>query len=78
MSKLTIKFKTNDKPFNSSMLKIGELMEVGLSHAYAEHIIIRVFGKFVSLNSPGITWDESAIIPGRKLLPGESVTLTQE
>lgn len=76
--KLTKSFK-DDKPFNSSMLEVGEMMKcTEIDNHYGE-ILLRIYGDtIVSLNTPGSTWSGPSSLSGRKLLPGESVTLTQE
>mgnify|MGYP000377776043 CR=1 FL=1 len=78
MSKLTKSWLDKKEPlFDSSMLKVGEMMETK-----SGEIILRVYRKLVSLNNPNSTWDlapnVSGDIYGRKLQPGESITLTQE
>lgn len=62
--------------FNSTMLEIGEMME--MSKPYAGHIVLRTYDKFVKLDDQAHTWSIDTIIIGRKLLPGESITLIQE
>lgn len=76
-----MKYKTNfksiQKEFNSSMLEIGEMMEI-TEGCYSGHIILRCYEFIVSLYNPKNTWDIDCTLTGRKLLPGESITLTQE
>lgn len=78
--KNTVNIKTkkyderNDTTFDSSMLKIGEMMETETT----KYIIIRTYDGFVSLTNPNDTWDEEHKLIGRKLEPGEGITLIQE
>jgi hypothetical protein len=61
-------------PFDSSMLKVGEMMELSCDN----HIILRTYGEVVDLNDPRKTWNIGVKLQGRKLLPGEGITLIQE
>lgn len=76
-----MKYKTNfksiQKGFNASMLEIGEMMEV-TEECYSGHVLLRCYGYVVSLFDPKEAWDIDCSLTGRKLLPGESITLTQE
>ena len=78
MSKLTKSWldKTN-KPFDSSMLRVGEMMELPDGG-----VLLRAYIGYVSLNNPNFTWninlDGDPKFAGRKLQPGESITLIQE
>lgn len=62
-----------NKPFDSSMLKAGEMMEI-----IDGKVLLRTFDRIISLNNPNYTYVIDATFPGRKLQSGESVTLTQE
>lgn len=66
-----------EEEFNSSMLKIGEMM-LCLDPYYRNHILLRTFDRFVSLTNPSSTWNTCTKLIGKKLLPGEEVTLIQE
>lgn len=76
-----MKYKTNfksiQKEFNASMLEIGEMMEVTEGY-YSGHVILRCCKIIVSLYNPKDTWNINCTLIGRKLLPGESITLIQE
>lgn len=74
--KIITNFKEKISNFNSSMLDIGEMMVI--YEIYPGEIILRSYNKFVSLTNPRHDWDKNAELKGRKLLPGESVTLIQE
>lgn len=76
MAKLTKSFKTDEIPFNATMLKVGEMMEC-TGESYRGHILLRCTSALISLNAYN-RWDNIPILTGRKLLPGEFVTLTQE
>lgn len=75
-----MKYKTNfksiQKEFHSSMLKQGEMMEITLG-VYTGQVIMRTYDSLVSLTNAD-TWNQNATLIGRKLLPGESITLVQE
>ncbi len=69
------------KKFNSSMLKLGEMMEIEGEQDYPEfnnHILLRVYDRVISLHNPKLTWNISVAFPGRKLNPGNGVILIQE
>lgn len=76
-----MKFKTNfkqsNKPFNASMLKIGEMMEV-MEGIESGDIFLRTYSEIVNLCRPNYTHLIECTLIGRKLLPGESITLIQE
>ena len=81
MAKVTLNLIEEDPNFDSSMLKVGEMMKILDKEIDKKHygtVGIRVYGNFISLSHPDSTWDISTKILGRKLLSGESVTLTQE
>ena len=61
------------------MLKMGEMMEIDDEDNPTDKgsIGIKTYDGIISLNDPGISWELSAKLRGRKLFPGESVTLTQ-
>ena len=76
-----MKTKTHfkSKAFNASMLKIGEMMEVTMEPCKSKgEIILRTYDSYISLSNPRSTWGNKCTIEGRKLLPGESITLIQE
>jgi hypothetical protein len=78
MSKIVKSWEKEKEPFNASMLNRGEMMEVDNSASYNGSIIVKMYnGAFISLNSWN-TWGTDCDLEGRKLLPGESVTLIQE
>lgn len=71
--------ETNFKQFDSSMLKIGEMMQVDNTYSdYGGHVLLMTFMGIISLTSPNYTWACEAELPGRKLGKGEVVTLIQE
>ena len=75
----TIPFNSNctyKSIFDSSMLEIGEMME--LYEQYKGFILLRTYNGFVCLNNPKFTWKSDAKLSGRKLYPGEGITLVQE
>jgi hypothetical protein len=63
-------------PFDTSMLKIGEMME--LHEQYIGQVVLCTYKTIISLSDPNHTWGRGTRLSGRKLLPGESVTLIQE
>ena len=74
MAKLTINTHTPSQPhFNSDMLKIGEMMQTD-----GGSILLKVYDVVVDLGNPEMTFDAKSTITGRKLLQGESITLTQK
>jgi hypothetical protein len=62
--------------FSSLDLTIGEMMETMYNGEV--HVILRMYLGFVSLTDPSCTWQRDAALLGRKLLPGEGITLIQE
>ena len=62
--------------FDSSMLGIGEMME--LYEVYPGDVVIRAHDSIVRLNNPNSTWNKNVKLLGRKLMPGEGITLIQE
>lgn len=70
-----------EQPFDSSMLKVGEMMEVARGHLSCDagEILIKTHKQLLSLTDLK-AWSENSLdrIIGRKLQPGESITLTQE
>lgn len=66
--------------FNSSLLKVGEMMEITDIDLpeYHEQIVLRTYSNIVLLNNLSKTWSTTAPLEGRKLLPGEGITLIQE
>lgn len=83
MSKLTKSWPYDKEPqFDSSRLHIGEMMVCDDSISKGE-VLLRCYCSIVSLTDPTHTWkfnftSECPKLIGRKLLPGESITLTQE
>jgi hypothetical protein len=75
-----IKSTIKNEPFDSSMLEVGEMMECTDLNGNAKgHILLRIYANtLVSLDCPNKTWNVSVKLQGRKLSPGESVTLIQE
>jgi len=65
-----------EEKFSSTKLKIGEMMEIELNKEI--HVILKTYDRFVSLSEPIKVWTHDVDIIGRKLLKGESITLTQE
>ncbi len=62
------------KEFNASELKVGEMMELK-----SGEIALRTYDRLVSLSNPECTWNNDLdYVKGRKLLPGEGITLIQE
>lgn len=79
MSKLTKSWLDKKKqPFDSWMLKTGEMMEVSDPLWPDDNGIIVIKNQCGTISlSDGKFWTSSRI-RGRKLQPGESITLTQE
>lgn len=68
------------KPFDSSMLYVGEMMECeeDRNNCSKGEIVVKIScGGILSLKDLRY-WIHEPHIKGRKLLPGESITLTQE
>lgn len=82
MSKLTKSWPEMPRGFDSSMLEIGEMMEVQEFGICNNHILLKTYDIIVSLTDPKSTWPATGRstprFTGRKLNPGESITLTQE
>jgi len=84
MSELTKSWlDKKEKPFDSSMLRVGEMMEVLEFGPHNGQILLRAYGSLISLTDPNGTWSFESLhlcpaFTGRKLQPGESITLTQE
>lgn len=74
--KIKTNFNTNI-PFSSNQLKIGEMM-IGSNSAYDDIIILKTYDRLISLEEHVRSWSLNSEFIGRKLLPGESVTLIQE
>jgi len=71
--------ETNFKQFDSSMLRIGDMMQVdNIDEDYGGHVLLMTFRGIISLTDPHYTWACVAELPGRKLGKGEVVTLIQE
>lgn len=70
---------TDKSGFNSTMLDIGEMMVIVYSNSsFDGHVLLRTSNHIVNLTNPAFTWNTSAEFPGRKFLPGDSITLIQE
>ena len=75
--KVKLNYKT-DNLTNAQDLEVGDLLEI-VEGSYKDEIILRTYECFVMLSDPGSTWSLSTCgLLGRKLLPGESITLTVE
>lgn len=77
MSKLTKSWLDKKEPqFDSSMLNVGEMMEASITGV----IYLKLYTALVDLTTTKFSYSLSKApkIPGRKLQPGESITLTQE
>ena len=75
--KVELKYKT-DNLVNGQDLKIGDLLEITTGD-YEGEIILKTYECFVRLSDPNNTWSlNTPGLLGRKLLPGESITLTVE
>jgi len=71
--------ETNFKQFYSSMLKIGEMMQVDdTDEDYGGHVLLMTFRGIISLTYPDYTWACGTELPGRKLGKDEVVILIQE
>ena len=75
--KVKLNYKT-DNLTNAQDLEVGDLLEI-VEGSYKDEIILRTYECFVMLSDPGSTWSLNTCgLLGRKLLPGESITLTVE
>lgn len=77
MSKLTKSWLSKLEPkFDSSMLEVGEMMESSTTGT----VYLKLYAVLVDLTTPMCSYSlsEAPKIYGRKLQPGESITLTQE
>ena len=75
--RIKLNYKT-DNLINGQDLKIGDLLEI-VEGDYKGEIILKTYECFVMLSDPGSTWSLSTPgLIGRKLLPGESITLIVE
>jgi hypothetical protein len=72
-----VKAIASSELFDSTKLGIGEMMECQEA-SHLGHVILATFTKYISLTDPSSTWNRDYKLIGRKLLPGESVTLIQE
>lgn len=68
------------RPFNASMLSVGEMMEVteNCNDLYKGHILLRTYNGIISLTDPKFLWDIQCSLKGKKFKKGEGVTLIQE
>ena len=75
--RIKLNYKT-DNLINGQDLKIGDLLEIVIGD-YKGEIILKTYECFVLLSNPNNTWslDTPGLI-GRKLLPGERITLIVE
>lgn len=66
--------------FTSDELKIGEMMEWedNASPNNNGGVILRTYDRLVCLNNPSITFKIDSTLCGRKLQPGEGISLIQE
>ena len=75
--KVKLNYKT-DNLTNAQDLEIGDLLEI-VEGSFKGEIILKTYECFVQLSDPNNTWNLSTSgLLGRKLLPGESITLTVE
>ena len=75
--KVKLNYKTDNLP-NAKDLETGDLLEI-VEGDYKGEIILKTYECFVMLSDPGSTWSLSTPgLIGRKLLPGESITLIVE
>ena len=69
------------RPFNASMLSVGEMMEVTENCddlLYKGHILLKTYNGIISLTDPEFSWDSKCSLKGKKFKKGEGVTLIQE
>ena len=80
MATFTRNYTKKHQRITADCLKIGEMMEVDEEKTpeYKGFVILRSYNCLVCLNDPTNTWGIYSLLEGYKLLPGESVTLTQE
>ena len=75
--RIKLNYKT-DNLTNAQDLKTGDLLEI-VEGDYKGKIILKTYECFVMLSDPSSTWSLSTCgLLGRKLLPGESITLIVE
>ena len=75
--RIKLNYKT-DNLINAQDLEIGDLLEI-VEGPYKDEIILKTYECFVLLSDPGSTWSLGTPgLIGRKLLPGESITLIVE
>ena len=75
--RIKLNYKT-DNLTNAQDLKTGDLLEI-VEGPYKGKIILKTYECFVMLSDPSSTWSLSTCgLLGRKLLPGESITLIVE
>ena len=75
--RIKLNYKT-DNLVNAQDLEIGDLLEI-VTGDYKGEIILKTYECFVQLSDPNNTWSLGTCgILGRKLLPGESITLIVE
>ena len=75
--KVKLNYKT-DNLTNAQDLEVGDLLEI-VEGSFQGEIILKTYECFVMLSDPGSTWSlNTGGLLGRKLLPGESITLTVE
>ena len=75
--RIKLNYKT-DNLTNAQDLKIGDLLEITTGD-YKGEIVLKTYECFVLLSDPGSTWRLGTPgFIGRKLLPGESITLIVE
>ena len=75
--RIKLNYKT-DNLTNAQDLKTGDLLEV-VTGDYKGEIILKTYECFVMLSDPSSTWSLGTCgLLGRKLLPGETITLIVE
>ena len=75
--RIKLNYKT-DNLVNAQDLEIGDLLEI-VEGDYKGEIILKTYECFVQLSDPNNTWGLGTPgLIGRKLLPGESITLIVE
>ena len=80
MKTLKYKEEVEEELFTAKDLEIGEMMELTAHQTFKGNIILKTYDTFVNLMSPDDVWSHSVAssLIGRKLLPGEGITLIQE
>ena len=78
--KAVAKLVNHSNLITPDVLGVGEMMVVIDDDSGCNgDVFLRVYNLIINLNEPGSTWNpKGCLITGRKLLPGESITLIQE